>query len=69
MTRTATLSWVGLVDGLTTEGVLFEPWRAAFLAVPLEMFIPEVIWRDAGDDLVPPACTGGRSTVSYAALS
>ena len=30
-----------------------EQWRAAFLAVPREVFIPEVIWRYAGDDLVP----------------
>ncbi|MGH3779473.1 MAG: hypothetical protein ACRDRO_02290 [Pseudonocardiaceae bacterium] len=34
------------------EGVLGERWRA-FLAVPREVFIPEVIWRYAGDDLVP----------------
>ncbi|MGH3823159.1 MAG: methyltransferase domain-containing protein [Pseudonocardiaceae bacterium] len=53
MTRTAPLSWAGLVDGLTEQGVLPEHWRAAFLAVPREIFIPEVIWRYAGDDLVP----------------
>ncbi|MGH3866908.1 MAG: methyltransferase domain-containing protein [Pseudonocardiaceae bacterium] len=53
MTLTALASWAGLVEGLTTEGVLSEPWRAAFLAVPREVFIPEVIWRCAGDDLVP----------------
>jgi hypothetical protein len=33
----------GLVDGLVTEGVLGQQWRAAFLAVPREVFIPEVI--------------------------
>lgn len=46
-------SWVDLVDGLAAQGMLGEPWRAAFLAVPREVFIPEVIWRYAGDDLVP----------------
>jgi protein-L-isoaspartate O-methyltransferase len=50
---TAPPSWAELVADLTAEGVLAEPWRAAFLAVPRETFIPEVIWRDAGDDLVP----------------
>ncbi|PZS40882.1 MAG: hypothetical protein DLM62_00520 [Pseudonocardiales bacterium] len=35
------------------EGGLPEQWRAAFLAVPREVFIPEEIWRYAGDDLVP----------------
>ncbi|HET9256261.1 MAG TPA: hypothetical protein VFO16_13840 [Pseudonocardiaceae bacterium] len=33
--------------------MLPEPWRAAFLPVPRELFIPEVIWREDGDDLVP----------------
>jgi protein-L-isoaspartate(D-aspartate) O-methyltransferase len=33
--------------------MLPEPWRAAFLAVPREVFIPEVIWCEAGDGLVP----------------
>jgi protein-L-isoaspartate O-methyltransferase len=50
---TAPPLWASLVEGLAAEGVLDEPWWAAFLAVPREMFIPEVIWRDAGDDLVP----------------
>ncbi|MGQ0719243.1 MAG: methyltransferase domain-containing protein [Pseudonocardiales bacterium] len=53
MTTTAPSSWAELVEGLAGEGVLGEPWRAAFLAVPREVFIPEVIWRYAGDDLVP----------------
>ncbi|MBV8540359.1 MAG: methyltransferase domain-containing protein [Pseudonocardiales bacterium] len=52
-TTTAPPLWAGLVDGLAEQGVLSEPWRAAFLAVPREVFIPEVIWRDVGDDLVP----------------
>ncbi len=53
MTTTAPSSWAELVEELAAEGVLGEQWRAAFLAVPREVFIPEVIWRDAGDDLVP----------------
>ncbi len=53
MTTTAPPSWAELVEGLVAEGVLADQWRAAFLAVPREVFIPELIWRDAGDDLVP----------------
>ena len=34
-----------LVEGLVADGVLAEQWREAFLAVPREVFIPEVIWR------------------------
>jgi protein-L-isoaspartate(D-aspartate) O-methyltransferase len=49
---TAPPVWAELVDELAAEGVLSQPWRAAFLAVPREVFIPEVIWRCAGDDLV-----------------
>lgn len=43
----------GLVESLSTDGVLPKQWREAFLAVPRDEFIPEVIWRYAGDDLVP----------------
>jgi protein-L-isoaspartate O-methyltransferase len=50
--NTAPPSWSELVDGLAADGVLGQPWRAALLAVPREVFIPEVIWRYAGDDLV-----------------
>ncbi|MGQ0777853.1 MAG: methyltransferase domain-containing protein [Pseudonocardiales bacterium] len=53
MTATALPSLAGLVDALTADGVLPEQWRAAFLAVPREVFIPEVVWRYSGDDLVP----------------
>ncbi len=53
MTTAAPPSWAGLVEDLAAEGVLGDPWRAVFLAVPREVFIPEVIWRYAGDDLVP----------------
>ncbi len=52
MTVTAPTSLIGLVNGLAADGVLPEQWRAAFLAVPREVFIPEVIWRYDGDDLV-----------------
>lgn len=41
------------MEGLAEQGVLDESWRAAFLAVPREVFIPDVIWRYAGHDLVP----------------
>ncbi|MGH3936878.1 MAG: protein-L-isoaspartate O-methyltransferase, partial [Pseudonocardiaceae bacterium] len=53
MTTTAPPLWAKLVDDLAEQGVLSASWRAAFVAVPREVFIPEVIWRDAGDDLVP----------------
>lgn len=53
MTVAAPPSWAELVEELTAEGVLVEPWRSAFLAVPREAFIPEVIWRYDGRDLVP----------------
>jgi protein-L-isoaspartate O-methyltransferase len=53
MTTTLPPVWAELVDGLTEQGVLPHWWRAAFLAVPREVFLPEVIWRQAGDDLVP----------------
>ena len=45
--------WAELVDELATEGVLDQSWRAAFLAVPREVFIPEVIWRPVGDGPLP----------------
>lgn len=44
--------WVKLVEGLIAQGELAEQWRAAFLAVPREVFIPELIWRYGGEDLV-----------------
>jgi protein-L-isoaspartate(D-aspartate) O-methyltransferase len=52
VTTTVPTSLAELVERLAAEGVLSEPWRAAFLAVPREVFIPEVIWRYDGDDLV-----------------
>jgi hypothetical protein len=53
VTSTAVPSWAGLVDDLTEQEVLGQQWRSAFLAVRRELFIPEVIWRYDGDDLVP----------------
>ena len=53
MTSAVSSSWAGLVDDLITEEVLPQQWRAAFLAVPREVFIPDVIWRQVGDWLVP----------------
>ena len=54
MTVMAPPSWAELVDELSAEGTLSQPWRSAFLAVPREVFIPEVIWRyDGADHLVP----------------
>ncbi|MGH3916191.1 MAG: methyltransferase domain-containing protein [Pseudonocardiaceae bacterium] len=53
MTPTPSTSLAGLVDLLTADAALPEQWREAFLVVPREVFIPEVIWRDDGDDLVP----------------
>ena len=53
MTTTVPSSWAELVKGLAAEGTLDKQWREAFLAVPREVFIPELIWRYAGDDLVP----------------
>lgn len=53
MSNTPPSSWATLVDDLIADGVLPQPWQAAFLAVPREVFIPDVIWRQAGDWLVP----------------
>ncbi|MFC7731239.1 methyltransferase domain-containing protein [Actinomadura keratinilytica] len=38
-----------LVDELADAGVLSDRWRPAFLAVPRHLFVPDVIWVDAGD--------------------
>jgi protein-L-isoaspartate(D-aspartate) O-methyltransferase len=53
VTTTAAPSLAGLVEDLAEQGVLGQSWRSAFLAVPREVFIPEMIWRDVGDELVP----------------
>jgi hypothetical protein len=40
-------AWVELVHGLAEHGALSPWWRAAFLAAPREVFIPEA----------PPPCS------------
>lgn len=42
-----------LADELTASGELTSDWRPAFLSVPRHAFIPETIWRDSGQALVP----------------
>lgn len=42
-----------LADKLTASGELTDDWRTAFLSVPRHAFIPETIWRNTGDALVP----------------
>lgn len=47
-----------LVHSLERAGVLTSEWRAAFLTVPREQFIPDTAWRRSADvrgmsDLVP----------------
>ncbi|MBV9013236.1 MAG: methyltransferase domain-containing protein [Pseudonocardiales bacterium] len=42
-----------LVDGLSSSGALAPDWRAAFLAVPRHLFVPDLVWRDPGDGCGP----------------
>ncbi len=43
-----------LVDELSESDSLAPSWRASFLAVPRQLFIPNTIWREVGSgDLVP----------------
>lgn len=42
-----------LVDDLTASRKLVPEWREAFLSVPRHAFIPETVWRDEGNWLVP----------------
>lgn len=42
-----------LAGRLTASGELTDDWRAAFLSVPRHAFIPETIWRNNGNALVP----------------
>ncbi len=44
---------VGLVDGLSSSGALTPDWRAAFLAVPRHLFVPDLVWH-AGEDSCGP---------------
>jgi protein-L-isoaspartate(D-aspartate) O-methyltransferase len=48
---------LALVDQLTDRGVLDRAWRAAFLAVPRHLFIPDLVWRedDDGPQYLSPA--------------
>lgn len=48
-----TLLLVRLADNLTAGGKLTPEWRAAFLSVPRHAFIPEMVWREEGNRLVP----------------
>jgi protein-L-isoaspartate(D-aspartate) O-methyltransferase len=43
----------GLVDGLSRSGALTPDWRAAFLAVPRHLFVPDLVWRDREDGSGP----------------
>lgn len=42
-----------LVEELTKTGDLTPEWRDVFLAVPRHLFIPDTVWRQDGDRLVP----------------
>ncbi|MGH3719579.1 MAG: methyltransferase domain-containing protein [Pseudonocardiaceae bacterium] len=44
---------VGLVDGLSSSGALSPDWRAAFLAVPRHLFVPDLVWCDREDGSGP----------------
>ncbi len=43
----------GLVDGLSSSGALTPEWRAAFLAVPRHLFVPDLVWREGEQDCAP----------------
>ncbi|MGH3770344.1 MAG: methyltransferase domain-containing protein [Pseudonocardiaceae bacterium] len=43
----------GLVDGLSSSGAVTPDWRAAFLAVPRHLFVPDLVWRDREDGSGP----------------
>jgi len=38
-----------LVDELSAGGALEDSWRAAFLAVPRHLFVPDLVWRSSPD--------------------
>ncbi|MGH3800589.1 MAG: rRNA adenine N-6-methyltransferase family protein [Pseudonocardiaceae bacterium] len=53
MTNSASESLRRLVDELSDSDSLAPWWRASFLAVPRQLFIPNTIWREVGSgDLV-----------------
>jgi protein-L-isoaspartate(D-aspartate) O-methyltransferase len=43
----------GLVDDLSSSGALAPEWRAAFLAMPRHLFVPDLVWRDREDGSGP----------------
>jgi protein-L-isoaspartate(D-aspartate) O-methyltransferase len=43
----------GLVDGLSSSGALAAQWRAAFLAVPRHVFVPDLVWCGGEDGCGP----------------
>jgi protein-L-isoaspartate O-methyltransferase len=56
-TAPLTVPWpsrlAGLVDGLSRSGALTPDWRAAFLALPRHLFVPDLVWRDREDGSGP----------------
>jgi protein-L-isoaspartate(D-aspartate) O-methyltransferase len=42
-----------LVDGLSSSGALTSDWRAAFLAVPRHLFVPDLVWHEGEDGCGP----------------
>lgn len=42
-----------LVKNLSARGVLSPDWRQAFASVRRDVFLPDTVWRDDGDGLVP----------------
>ncbi|MGH3671793.1 MAG: methyltransferase domain-containing protein, partial [Pseudonocardiaceae bacterium] len=42
-----------LANELTASGELTDDWLPTFLSVPRHAFIPETIWQDSGQELVP----------------
>lgn len=42
-----------LVQRMIVAGQLSSPWRSAFRTVPRELFIPDLIWDEVGDELMP----------------
>ncbi|MEV5571283.1 methyltransferase domain-containing protein [Spirillospora sp. NPDC052269] len=60
MTDAAALS-ARLVDGLTEAGALTPDWRPVFEAVPRHRFVPDTVWIEDGDRLLPVRRADDRS--------
>lgn len=43
----------GMVDALSNSGALTPDCRAAFLAVPRHLFVPDLVWREGADGCGP----------------